>query len=396
MTVRLGLGVGRCEVRAVLVRDGRAVWHGKRAHSGVEEVADAVVNLLVTAPSRRFSKTRVVAAFGPGIAQVKRISGLPAVSDGATAAQIVRGNTSRFFLRNGVPLASTSLHSSNGVWWGGVLEVPMLLAIESACRRLPLRLQGCVPALAALANLVRDGTVTAQDSGTAASLTLRSGTWLEVRREAPSETGADVAGKPARPGLADATYADAYAAACCTRRSPLWLAPTDDGRSTRRAIRTALAVLAAIALIAVVAAPGLSASQRLARNAPRLAALRDSVSKWAPVLQQLNATTASLAEIDRYFGDRKSVTKLLGALSDALPDSSAIVSLRIDSVSGSLTVLSASAASIVPELAAIQEVFDPRIFGAVTREMVGQAQLQRMAVRFDLVPRSPVLRRGAE
>ena len=73
---------------------------------------------------------------------------------------------------------------------------------------------------------------------------------------------------------------------------------------------------------------------------------------------------------------------LLGALAEALPDSSAIVTLRVDSAAGSMTLLSTSAASAIPRLAAVDVIAEPRIFGAVTREAIGAAQLQRIAVRF--------------
>ena len=73
---------------------------------------------------------------------------------------------------------------------------------------------------------------------------------------------------------------------------------------------------------------------------------------------------------------------LLGELSQALPDSTALVSLRLDSLDGTFVALSPHAADMLSELVAVPGIVGPRIVGSVTKEIVGDAQLERATVRF--------------
>lgn len=387
MTARLGLGIGRSDVRAMIVRDGRAVWRGSRPIDGSQELADVLVDLLGGAPLGRVIKLRVVAALGPALTQVKRLNGLPAVTDRAMASLIVRGNVGRFFLRNGVPLTTTDSYRSNGVWWGAVMETPAVLAVEEACRRLRLRLDGCVPTVAALAQLARDGCVSWRDGALVTSVTMQRGAWVDVRREGPLNVSERVSPALARLSSDSLPFADAYAATCCTLRSPLLLRPSGRYVIRRATLRLALAGSAFLAIGGALLSPGIAASRHLARDTPRLNALRDRNAGSAQMFSELNSATAGLDEISRFTNGRRSMVLLLGALAEALPESSAIVTLRIDSAAGSMTLLSTSAASAIPSLAEVEEILEPRIFGAVTREAIGHAQLQRIAVRFGF-PRS--------
>ena len=382
MTTRLGLGIGRSEVRAMIVRDGRAIWRGSRPLDGAQELADVLVDLLAAAPLGRIARPSVFAALGPAMAQVKRLHGLPTVTDRATASQIVRGNVGRFFLRNGVPLAASDAYWSNGAWWGAVMETPPVVAVEDACKRLRLRLDGCVPTVAALAHLARDGCVSWRDGALSATVTMQRGAWVEVRRERPLDAGNRVIPALARLSPDAMPFADAYAATCCTLRSPLLLRPSGRNAGRRALLRFALAGAAVLAMAGALLARGIAASRQLAHDTQRLEALRGGSIRSAAMLEELNTATAGLSEIGRFTAGRRSMVLLLGALAEALPDSSAIVTLRVDSAAGSMTLLSTSAASAIPRLAAVDVIAEPRIFGAVTREAIGAAQLQRIAVRF--------------
>ena len=149
-----------------------------------------------------------------------------------------------------------------------------------------------------------------------------------------------------------------------------------------------LSACAALTFIAALVARGASASLQVARDEPHLAALRDSTAQWASVIGDLERITASLAEIDRFGASRRSATELLGDIADVLPDSSAMITFRVDSTGGGMTVLSTAAATVIPRLVRVADIVDPRLSGAVTRETGGGPQLQRIAIRF----RSPTSR----
>jgi hypothetical protein len=331
----------------------------------------------------------VVAALSPAMAQVKRLQGLPPVTDRAVATQIVRANVGRFFLRNGVPLSASDAHRSNNTWWGAVMDTHVLLAVEQACNQLRLRLEGCIPTVAALAQLVADGSVTWRDGESVSTITVRRRAWIEVRRDRARESPASCIPAVAKLGPDALTLTDALAAAYCTRRSPLLLRSAGRDAGRRLALRLMLGGSAVIALLGTLLAPGMAASRQQARDEHRLVALRDSTRRWAPVLQELSLATAGLNEIARLTARRRSMTQLLGELAEALPDSSAIVTLRVDSAGGSVTLLSTSAASVIPQLAAVDGIVEPKIAGSVTRETVGAAQLQRVTVRFRFASAQP-------
>ncbi len=77
---------------------------------------------------------------------------------------------------------------------------------------------------------------------------------------------------------------------------------------------------------------------------------------------------------------------LLGAIGDALPDSTAIVSLRVDSASGSMTVVSSAAARVLPALEELSGIAGAALAGSVSRENMGGARVQRVAIRFRRPP----------
>src|SRR5262245_34366772 len=117
MITRLGIGIGSREIRAVLVRSDRVLWHGMRPLPDLAQVRDSLASLLGDAPLPRFPKARAIVAIGPSMAQAKRLSGLPALAKPAMVSQLVRTNVARFFLKNGIPLAAGPVHRSADAWW---------------------------------------------------------------------------------------------------------------------------------------------------------------------------------------------------------------------------------------------------------------------------------------
>jgi hypothetical protein len=401
VNTRLGLAIGAGVVRAALVRQGRVVWTETRNVQESDRLADVIAAAVGSAPLRRFPRTPVIAAIGPAAAQVKRLPGVPLRAKQQVVRQLVHSNTSRFFLRNGVPLSATAAYRDGDCWWGAVIESPAVAAIEEACERSRATLEGCLPTITALASAqgVGDAEIEYPDGPVRAHITVRNGRWFDVRRvrditEAP---GGPIA--IAAPREPEHAYQDAISAARSTRWSPLFLRAASR-RTARHLVwlRALFATSAALSVTAMLLAPGLAASRRLSRDSQLLEELRGTTAAWAPALQQLRRTTSALNEIGRFSEDRRSASLILASIARALPDSTAILNVRIDSVGVTITLLSARAASIVPRLATIPTIVDPRIVGAVSRESVGGRQLQRIAVRFGFRARervpTPARRRG--
>ena len=78
---------------------------------------------------------------------------------------------------------------------------------------------------------------------------------------------------------------------------------------------------------------------------------------------ELRNVTAALDRVDRFVSRRDDIPLLLAELARAIPDSTALLSLRIDSVETSLSVLTPRAADVIVELANVERVVSPRIVG---------------------------------
>jgi hypothetical protein len=383
MTARIGLGVGRAEVRAVLLRDGAIAWRAARAVVDSEPLADVIAELLTGAPIRRLFRPAVVAAIGPATSQVKRLTGLPTVSEQAVVSQLLRANTGRFFLHSDASLAAPVAYRSNGSWWGAVVHDQTIESIQEACERARLRFEGCIPTSAALAHMITDGSVEWRDGDLRTTVTVARRIWTDIRRDHEGASPVELIPALARTGADAARYADAFVAACSTRESPLFLRPAHRrGSLPARSRILALTAAVFLAFLAALSARGLAAARQVSKDGARLASLRSTSAEWAPVGQQLREASGGLNQVARFYATRRSAVQLLDAISRALPDSTAIVTLRVDSAGGSMTLVSTSAASIVPSLAGLTLIEQPRIVGAVTRESVGGARVQRIAIRF--------------
>jgi hypothetical protein len=183
MTTRLGLGISAGEVRAVLTRGGRVAWKEARVVGSRDSLAGVIAELIRSAPLRRFPRTRVIASIGPAFAQVKRLAGVSPGARGKVVSQLVQSNASRFFLRNGVPLAVTSAHRDQEGWWGAALDAPVVESVEAGCSNGITFLEGCVPALTAIATASPgDADIDLSDGPVRARFAIRKGRWTESRR----------------------------------------------------------------------------------------------------------------------------------------------------------------------------------------------------------------------
>jgi hypothetical protein len=403
MAPRIGLGVGADAVRAIIVRRGAIVWRLSVSIRDAGGVGNAISAILTQTPRSRFRRRAIVVAVGPSAAQVRKLTGLPAVKNSRLLAQAVNANLGRFFLRNGIPLRVSDVRSTPNGTWAGAVELPVLTEIESACRAGRGHLLAVVPSMAVLGHALQPASSSRSlvwvDGDTCAQVDLdKNGLVLSRRVRHPLEAGA------ARPALATPlqqfgddgwSFADAYAAAVVQRRGQLAIRPQRDAKARARIARFRRAVcLAAVATagLAALVAPGLTASRAAASAAAQLDRQRLRQRDVAAANYALVRSTDALTQVADFAAQRRTATTLLGSIAAALPDSTAIVSVRIDSVGGTIVALTPRGAALLPAMRQVAEIDSTQFGSPVSREIVDGRELERVALRFRFPSRKPATR----
>lgn len=397
----IGLGIGRDAVRAVALRGGHIAWALERAR-GEEPLAKTIEDLLADAPVPRWPRSRVIAAVGPLDAQMKRLAGLPPVSDPSRLDDVVRESASRFFLRNGVPLATTCSPAREASPWGAAVEVPVLDAIARACRTRRVRLEAIVPTASVLAFVLDGATeprcVEWRDGDASWHMVLEGGELVTVRRAAASSERAEERDTPSSAlralGPDGWRFADAFGAARVGRSAPLAWRGDRRGPGSRTVPAWRLAFAGTAVVIAAsgwLVAPGVAARFVEHEAAERLTSLAQDWRDVVVAEREVDKVTRALAEVSAFDASGYSMTRMLGDLTRALPDESALVTLRLARESGSLVALTPRAASVLDKLESVRGIEGTDIVGPVTRELVAGKTLERVTVRFRV---SSTARRG--
>lgn len=389
---RLGLGIGRRRVSAVLV-DGDAVkWTAVRLRSESESLANVIRALLAACPRSRLRPPVVVAAVGPTAAQLKLVADLPPLSDSQAIAAAVREQASRFFLKNGVPLVFSGARAASATSaWIAAFEEPVVRDVAAACHDAGLTLQAVTPTAVALHFATPASTVVWHDDDVELAITYANGAPASVRTSTGLEVSAE-SSEIARwfAGIGDrgAGFLDATGATRVPRREPIALG----GRAlrlteepSRRRILTAGATCVAAIIIALFAPIG--ASMRVERTArAREVAVRAGVRGAEADAKQLGLTTAALGALASFSQSRRSLTLLLAQLTRALPEGSALIALQVDSAgTGNIVAIGPHAAAVVDAVERVPGLASPEIVGPVTREVAGGKQLDRVTVHFRVV-----------
>jgi hypothetical protein len=385
---RIGLSIGRDTLRALVVRRSAVLWRGEAAVRDPNSLAGEIAALLGKVPRSRWHQREVIAVIGPAAAQVKRITGLPENAADRELTEAVRLNAARFFLRNGSPLMTSSVTQRGNERWCAAFHASVVAALTDACERERVRLRGCVPSATTLGCGLADGRVVWIDGETVEEVTLRRGECARVRRLAAGERAAPALRAPLRALGADAArFADAYGAAVLGSRSQFLVDPGAALRGNRRrmVVRAALATLLLFTSAAAISAPAIHATLRERAAVARLNALGPQSSSTLSAMRELSGATQSVRRIEEFASSRRSMTMLLGSLSQVLPESTAIVSLRVDSVGGTLVGLTQVGNTILPEVSRVAGVVSAELTGAVTREVVAGVPMQRFVSVFRFV-----------
>ena len=388
---RLGLGIGRDRVSAVLLARNGVRWAAYRTRCQDISLADTLTPLLAECPRHRFRPITVIAAVGPSVSQLKCLTELPPVRDVKAIDALVRSNVGRFFLRNGVPLrTSTVLVESPDRVWVAAVDAPVVVDIASACRRAGLSLQMVVPSAVAFRRAIRGKSISWNDGDVRLDICYGENAPAIVRRLPGSDDSPDM---PALvdmlAGLRDTAphTIDAGAAALTQRGESIAIRCRDDMRgdlNRRRVIRATVACCAAVVL--AVTSPGITAAIAQRRAGVREARIEQRARTARSEENELAQVTASLRTLTEFQNSRRSMTAFLARVARSLPDSAAIVGLQVDSTgSGSIVAIAQNAASVVDAVERTPGLASPQIIGPVTRERIGGRTIERVTVRFQLL-----------
>jgi hypothetical protein len=390
---RIGISVAPKHVHVVVVRGSRVVWRGSTPIAVRESLADAIAGLLSTMPPSAVEgrPPRVLAAIGPSWVQLKAIAGLPPIDKPRLLSRLVHENVDSFFLRTATRLVVGEIEArSDGSAWAAAFDDAVLRDIGDGLARGGLRFGGAVPSASALATLGPTSFV-CTDGSTCVEVSSRDGIVDRLRPMLPRHGVAP--GDPPPLHMADLAmlgreawpYAAAYAAARL-RRSPsfVWRPPRDPRRAriASRIVKTVAIGVVVASFVAMLLAPGIRASAFTARSAGQLMEQRDLREEAARAYAELRRVTSQIESISRFQAERGDVTLLLGELAQALPESTALVSLRVDSLDGIVVALAAHATSVTPRLSLLRRVASPRLIGAINTEAVGGVSLERATIRF--------------
>jgi hypothetical protein len=346
MSLVIGLVIERDRLRAVGVRGSRVCWGVDATIPDETSLGDALGLFLGQLPLGQFARPRVTVALSAAFAQTKRLSGLPALGDERVLARTVSEHATRFFLRNGVPLVTTSVRfDAKGQPWAAALQKNVVDTVVGACHGSRLRLFGIVPAI----------DVAKSDVPALASL------------------GADAAQFAAAYGAAVTagalTWRAGAAAAIAEHRAPPWRLAT-------------LAATAGLTLLIAVLAPGLGARVAEHRAIAHVAMIATSTRAAQLVTHDNELVTRALGTVAVFDRGRRPMTVFMASLAKALPDGAALLALHIDSAGGSVVALTPHASALVTSLDGAPGLAAPEITGPVTGETANGRKVERVTVRF--------------
>ncbi|HKS04927.1 MAG TPA: hypothetical protein VJR92_01330 [Gemmatimonadaceae bacterium] len=344
MIARIGIELTADVVRGVAMRNGAVIWRDAVALGRDDNLGDNLTALLA-----RFGETRgsvVVAVLAAPHGRTKVLHGLDDVARADLATEAARTNAERYFV---VPAGGVEVSRAvreNGAWRATAYVRSAIAAVEDGCA--------------------------------ASSAELR---WI-----APAKTNATALGE--RPD----EFAGAIDAARTRRPTAMCVPSQATGRrhaSAQHRRRVALATIAALSFVAALASPTVSAERMRRRAVAALNNERNTLPEVAASLAELTRVSGHLNTVNAFASSRRSMLHYLASIARALPESSAIVTLRADSVAATLVLITRAGPGILQRLANIDAVSAPQVLGPFARENVGGATFERVATRSTFVAPRP-------
>jgi hypothetical protein len=373
----LGIGVSASAVRGLLVRSSRVVWAGEAEVTPDRPLEEALNDLLTDMPSLRWSRVRAVAAIGPWAAQLRRLTQLPPTANQRLLSAIVREDAGRYFLRNGVPLVTTTVDPRGQDVWGGAIERPIVEALLRVCSRHRIRMSAVVPTVSVLSEVTDAERVAWPDGDVVGLLEVRQRRLVGYRRV--SRTSSEAAGVPeipAAPALARipgvaSRFMDAWAAANTGRGHRVAYRPDrtlTQGQETTGQHRSVLVAAAVFVATAIISGSAYAIRAHVAERHARqtIAALRSQTLIAAREERALASEMGELRSLTAFDRSARLMTLMLAAITDAVEAPTMLVSFKSDSTGGTVVAVTPDAATLVEELSAVPEIATPTIVGPVT------------------------------
>jgi hypothetical protein len=332
MRDRLGLALTETAASAVLVRGDVVEWSQLLPVANDESRCGTVRELHAASPRR--GRPTLSAVVGPTFVQVRRLEGLPQL-DQALLSQLVRHNASTFFLKRDGGVVTSDVHCDGEGTWAAAFDRDVVDEIVALATELKLRLLGIAPGdpTGGTGGIDTDAERArrAADVGRATRLVWRSGVAMPRRRRIRQFVGI---------GLLIAVAATAFVA-------PIIRSVVDERRMARE-----------------------------------IAALRPLELEAAQTSAELRRVTQLLAQRTDFDAKHGRMLRLVSGIAAVLPESTAIVSIRAESLDVSLVALGPRVTELLPALTAVADPKSLRVVGSVSHDLQSGVHLERAAFRF--------------
>ncbi len=308
----------------------------------VGEVLDAI---LARVPRRRgaIRSGRVIVALSPALVQYKRLFGFPELPDERLAGAVLREGVTRFFRRTDDHLVTSAVERrDDGTRWAAACAASSIEAIGKACHAHGVTLVAVVP-LATIAH--EPAEARCEDAQMVARL-------VSQRRAVRCDLAHGVA------------------------------SPAPVSRSVARATALSLAMVVVLSLLAPILAARVVTKRAKAEHDAILG--RETQARHLAI--ELARVSDALHTLGSRGGEGRATLPLLERIGAGLPTGAAVTHLQVDSGGGTLVALAPSADGVLNGLATATAVAEPEIFGPVTRERVGDRDLERVSLRFRHAP----------
>ena len=384
---RICLTVRDATITVAAVRRGRCLWSRTVSRDPCCELATDILATLEFLPATLAKRRRrLVISVSGVLAQVKILTGIPAASITTLRKMIAAGGERFFTLGHGARMSGSVRRSPQGVW-AAAYSQDLIDAVQSACVAAHIVEVMIVPLAAMLgtpgcARAIRfaDGCVEmAARYDTSGNLI-----GLERRLLTSEEEGAsrkESATTMPKCDSADVNIHSAIAAVSRGRKDPLSLRLTmpRQSRLALNARRLALLVCS-ISCAAAVVAPGALAHHR-ARNAAALIRIAHTDGLQAiRARHELLEANRGIAELAAFDDGNLPVTVIMARIARALPPSSALIALQIDSVGGAAVLAGPRASDLLEAMEHVPGVAASTIIGPIAPEQVPQSAGQSQAL----------------
>ena len=390
MSERFGVHISRDRVRAVLVRRSSIAWHDEIPLAPTTAIGEAVALLLARAPKRSARGRIAGLALGTPSSQTKELVGVPPVPSEQILRRLVSENPNAFFIHTWSEIVvGTVERRADNTCWATAHHGALVREASMAVRTRFAKTVAVTSSLIAVARLLPAGEHRCTVDGIGYRITtIECGVVTGLARDvsASANPACDLAPALCELGERAWDFAPAYGAALLAHdRRLAWRGVERDTRA-RRVRRAAIAVAAFSASCAATwayTAPGVRALWVMRDDASATAGAPDHEIEAARTASELQRSTSQLAEVERFQASRGAIPALIGDLTRSLPESTAVVNLRVDSVAGSVVIITPHVPDVLPQLVPLTTIVAPRLVGSITYELAANAQMERASIRFD-------------